>query len=81
MTLEAQIIAELRGFAHKHDYKFLGAGLNKFVVDTCPNLPSLLWNELDIIPFVFEAESIPSDEAPDKTVDEVADFMARLCVG
>jgi hypothetical protein len=79
--LEEQVISELRDFEQKHDYKFLGAGLNKFLVDTCPALPSLLWAELDIVPFVFSGESLRADGPRTKTIDEIADGMARQCIG
>jgi hypothetical protein len=72
--LEEKIMAELRGFEHTHGYKFLGAGLSSFLAEMCPDLPSLFWSDLDIVPFVFS-------NGLDKTVDEIADLMARCCIG
>ena len=74
------IVAEIRDFERKHDYKFLGAGISRYLVDLCPNLPACLWTELDVVPLVFETD-MSKLHGSLKTVDEAADAMARRCVG
>jgi hypothetical protein len=73
-------MTELREFEQKHGYKLVGAGLSTSLVDLCPNLPPLLWGELDIVPFVFGCAN-PWTDYLSITIDEEADAMARRCVG
>lgn len=78
------LIKQIRGYMEKHLYKFVGAGLTKLVVELSPELPSRLWLELDIVPFVLEASPsqyrLRKAHAQSTTVDEEADSMARKCL-
>jgi hypothetical protein len=82
--LTKHLVGEIEKYREKHLCKFLGAGLTKQLVELAPQLPSQLWLELDIVPFVFRKDSTPHftmRKGPSfMTVDEVADSMARTCL-
>jgi len=42
-----------------------------------PHLCSRLWSELDVVPIVFKDTSIMDLSVPAKSVDELADSVAR----
>jgi hypothetical protein len=76
---QAQGVAEylmdiIREYSRRNLYKILGAGLSSELVALSPQLPSLLWAELDIL-----SMNLVRDGHFDE-VDEVADSMARKCV-
>ena len=83
-ALAKHLVTEIQKYREKHICKFLGAGLTSKLADMSPQLPSLLWLELDIVPFVFNTETpthFSRTRASAMTVDEEADFMARECLG
>ena len=80
------IITKIKEYRDKHYYKFVGAGLTKKAVQTCPQLPSRLWLELDIVPLVLEPTSgrhnTGNPDAPNyMLVDEEADAVVRKALG
>ncbi|KIW07414.1 uncharacterized protein PV09_02256 [Verruconis gallopava] len=77
--IENKCIDELRDFKQKHYYKIVGAGISTSLSVLCPRLPSLLWSELDIVPFVLERTTKSLNVM--ETIDEHADAVARRCVG
>jgi hypothetical protein len=82
--LAKHLVSEIQKYREKHLCKFLGAGLTAKLVELAPELPSKLWLELDIVPFVFRKHS-PSHFAmknrpASMSVDEEADSMARTCL-
>lgn len=84
-ALAKHIVAEVDKYREKHLCKFLGAGLTMKLVGLSPQLPSMLWLDLDIVPFVFQRDSTPShypmrNRPNSMSIDEEADSMARLCL-
>lgn len=80
------IISKIKQYRDEHFYKFVGAGLTTKVVETCPQLPSRLWLELDIVPLVLEPSSgrhnTGNPDAPHYLlVDEEADAVVRKALG
>ncbi|KAG9196945.1 hypothetical protein G6514_002895 [Epicoccum nigrum] len=80
------IISRIKQYRDEHLYKFVGAGLTTKVVRTCPQLPSRLWLELDIVPLVLEPSSgrhnTGNPDAPNYLlVDEEADAVVRKALG
>lgn len=80
------IISRIKQYRDEHLYKFVGAGLTTKVVQTCPQLPSRLWLELDIVPLVLEPSSgrhnTGTPDAPNYLlVDEEADAVVRKALG
>ena len=76
------LIEKLRSYEKEHLYKFVGAGINRRTHETSPQLASLLWQELDIVPLVLENDPQPTQlhdkrDGKDVLVDEEADSMAR----
>ncbi|KAH6622016.1 putative trehalose synthase-like protein [Boeremia exigua] len=80
------IVSKVKHYRDEHFFKFVGAGLTTKAVQTCPQLPSRLWLELDIVPLVLEPSSGKHNTGnPDtphyKTVDEEADAVVRKALG
>lgn len=80
------IITKIKHYRDEHLYKFVGAGLTTKTVQVCPQLPSRLWLELDIVPLVLEPSSgrhnTASPDAPNYIlVDEEADAVVRKALG
>lgn len=77
------LVDKLKEYQRDHLYKFLGAGINEKAVRYSPNLPSRLWQELDIVPLVLRNEPEPDMFRSHRNghsnilVDEEADSMAR----
>lgn len=76
------LIEKLRDYEKEHLYKYVGAGINKRAHDISPQLASMLWRELDIVPLVLQNDPEPKqlhDKRDGQTVlvDEEADSMAR----
>ncbi|KAF1983444.1 glycosyltransferase family 4 protein [Aulographum hederae CBS 113979] len=78
-SLADYFVDRIAKYTQEHLYKFLGAGITSETVKICPSLPSRLWADLDIVPFVFPADSKQARTAA-ITVDEQADSMARKCL-
>jgi len=75
-------ITKLKAYQADHHYKYIGAGINERTVHYCPQLPSRLWQELDIVPLVLEDKPRPDAFRAKRGhshlyVDEEADSMAR----
>lgn len=80
------IITKIKQYRDKHFYKFVGAGLTTKAVQVCPQLPTRLWLELDIVPLVLEPSSgkhnTGSPRKPEyMLVDEEADAVVRKALG
>jgi hypothetical protein len=76
------LIDKLMEYREEHSYKYIGAGINERAVHYSPQLPSRLWQELDIVPLVLEGGPTPdklrAQRGPKSIhVDEEADTMAR----
>ncbi|KAF2273844.1 trehalose synthase (Ccg-9) [Westerdykella ornata] len=85
LEIANHLVAEIDKYRRKHLCKFLGAGLTTKLVRYSPKLPSMLWRELDIVPFVIHKErpshvATKNRSAAHMTVDEEADSMARTCL-
>ena len=83
-VLAAYLVEKIRHYQEEHLYKFVGAGLTRHAVQMSPKLPAKLWQELDIVPLVFEIglENPYSQKNHHSSisVDEEADSMARKCL-
>ncbi len=80
-ALAEHFISSIREYQQEHLYKFAGAGITKGLAEMCPQLPSLLWGDLDIVPMVFgQGLDLPDGPAGAITIDEEADDMARKCL-
>jgi hypothetical protein len=73
-AIAGYLIDVVRKYSSRNLYKILGAGLSSELVAMSPQLPSMLWSELDILPMALIRDGHFTD------VDEVADSMARKCV-
>jgi hypothetical protein len=76
------LVAKLKKYREDHSFKYIGAGINEKVVRYSPQLPSRLWQELDIVPLVLEDQRRPDTFRAQRGhtqvyVDEEADTMAR----
>jgi hypothetical protein len=83
IALSDHLVDTIQRYENDHHCKILGAGITQHVIDMSPNLPSRLWAELDILPFVFDRKlKAPLAEKLHigLTVDEEADSMARKCL-
>lgn len=83
IALSDHLVGTIQQYEKDHQCKILGAGIMKHVIDMSPNLPSRLWAELDILPFVFDRgleEPLAKKLYISPTVDEEADSMARKCI-
>lgn len=79
------VISELRAYGGRHIEKFIGVAMPMELSERCPALCSRLWRELDIIPVVLQEPEKPSEDSNGtpwkaKSVDELAESMARKCV-
>jgi hypothetical protein len=77
-----EIISKIKHYRDQHFYKFVGAGLTTKAAKTCPQLPTRLWLELDIVPLVLEPSSgrqnTGTPDAPKyMMVDVEADAVVR----
>jgi hypothetical protein len=84
--LVEEIISKIKQYRDEHLYKFVGAGLTTNAAKTCPQLPTRLWLELDIVPLVLEPSSgrqnTGTPDAPKyMIVDEEADAVVRKALG
>ncbi|KAF1933785.1 glycosyltransferase family 4 protein [Didymella exigua CBS 183.55] len=84
--LADDIIAKITHYRDEHFYKFVGAGLTTKAVEVCPQLPTRLWLELDIVPLVLDPSSGKDntgtpDEPMYNLVDEEADAVVRKALG
>lgn len=85
-NIEEFVINKVDRYRQQNRYKFLGAGLSQEVARLSPEGPARLWTDLDIVPTVFpdrhgENEHQPSDAEAELELDEVADIMAKKCLG
>jgi hypothetical protein len=76
------LITRLKEYQEDHLYKYIGAGINELAVKYSPQLPSRLWQELDIVPLVLEDKPRPNAFRVKRGnthlyVDEEADSMVR----
>ncbi|KAF2690849.1 glycosyltransferase family 4 protein [Lentithecium fluviatile CBS 122367] len=76
------LIGKLKEYQEKHLYKYIGAGINQKAVQYSPQLPSRLWQELDIVPLVLDDKPRPDALSAKRVhkhiyVDEEADTMVR----
>lgn len=55
-NLTDHIMEKLRLYRQDNLAKFAGAGMTVQSTDLLPELPSLLWSELDIVTFVFKKD-------------------------
>lgn len=81
-----EIISKIKRYRDEHFYKFIGAGVTTKAAKTCPQLPTRLWLELDIVPLVLEPSSgrknTGTPDAPKyMIVDEEADAVVRKALG
>jgi hypothetical protein len=81
-----EIIRRIKHYRDEHFYKFVGAGLTTKAAKTCPQLPTRLWLELDIVPLVLEpssgSQNTGTPDAPKyMIVDEEADAVVRKALG
>lgn len=80
------IVNKIKTYREVHVYKFVAAGLTPTIVQQCPELPSRLWLELDIVPIVVKPSSgkhntgNPSDPNY-MMLDEEADSVVRKALG
>jgi alpha,alpha-trehalose phosphorylase (configuration-retaining) len=79
------LVQSIQKYEQDNHYKFLGAGISQEVVKLSPQAPARIWAALDIVPIVIRNEeggSMDSGNKVDavKTVDELADSMARKCL-
>lgn len=81
-TLTEYIIAGIRRYTQEHDYKFIGAGVARAIVDLCPTLPARMWADMDIVPLIFDHTYDRQLHKPigPLPVDEEADTMVRRCL-
>lgn len=76
------IISKIKHYRENHCFKFVGAGLTTDTVKLCPQLPTRLWLELDIVPLVLPhatgRHNVGCIEEPRHlTIDEQADAVVR----
>ncbi|KAF7125712.1 hypothetical protein CNMCM5793_002005 [Aspergillus hiratsukae] len=79
------ILAKLREYQEEHCEKFIGLAMQAELAEKCPELCSLLWLELDIIPIVLrKAEEHVSWGLYEQDIlyklDEQAESIARKCI-
>ncbi|KAF2715172.1 glycosyltransferase family 4 protein [Pleomassaria siparia CBS 279.74] len=79
------LIDTMREYQDAHLYKFIAAGMAKTVLALSPDLPGKLWDELDIVPLIFDAPmwspaGLGKDNPLALSVDEEADAMVRKCL-
>ncbi|KAL1964169.1 hypothetical protein VTN77DRAFT_7257 [Rasamsonia byssochlamydoides] len=86
-AIEDFIINQLRDYSGKQLEKFAGVAMPDHIAQRCPNLCSRLWSELDIVPLTMhERDRIEASASKDETswreksVDELAESMARKCI-
>ena len=61
--------------------KFISAGISDYLYEEiCPELPSRLWLELDVVPMIFAVGKDYNVGFMGHRVDELADSMARKCI-
>lgn len=80
------IISKIKLYRENHYFKFVGAGLTTETVKMCPQLPTRLWLELDIVPLVLPPatgrHNVGTKEEPKHlSVDEQADAVVRKALG
>lgn len=69
--LAQHIVQWLHGYACKHGFKIVGAGIDHPTWSILPQLPNYLWIQMDILPFHFHLEA--------EFLDERADSASRKC--
>lgn len=75
------VIPRVRQYAEERNYKIVGAGITNETVHLSPDLPMKMWQELDLVPLVFgDVLDGPFKIDHPRTVDELAESMARRCV-
>ncbi|KAK9450817.1 uncharacterized protein V1518DRAFT_411786 [Limtongia smithiae] len=84
-----RIVKEIQAYSTEHYYKFIALAIPQKIQRFCPQLCSLLWREIDVLPFVFRDAAVldEGDEYEDTvqtntrpTCDEVADSLARKII-
>lgn len=78
--IEDYIILDLKMYQKDHLSKVLGVGVTADLDRAAPQLCSRLWSELDIVPMVFEADTLTASQGRKAGVDEIADSVARKCI-
>jgi hypothetical protein len=75
---------KIEAYRYEHNYKIAGGAITVQAEQLCPELPSLLWHELDIVCFVFKPfkddTSHDAPGGPESKVDEESDSVARKSI-
>jgi hypothetical protein len=83
-TLAEFVSKKIKEYRHIHNYKIAGGAVTVQAERLCPELPSLLWCELDIVCFVFKPfnddTSHDAPGGPEFKVDEESDSVARKAI-
>ena len=86
------VLSKLKQFSDEHFEKFMGLAMPQHVAQSCPDLCTRLWREMDVIPLVLPEEQHPRvgeqhlKEFPDdvdwesRGIGEQAESMGRKCV-
>lgn len=78
------IIKQLQEYSDSHMEKFIGLGMPSIITERCPHLARRLWAELDIVPIVVQQQEPVRGSRQttweSKSVDEIAESMARKCI-
>lgn len=82
--IEDFVIKQLQEYSDSHMEKFIGLAMPSMVTERCPHLARRLWVELDIVPIVVQQNEPVRDSRhvswEVKSVDELAESMARKCI-
>jgi hypothetical protein len=76
------VVGVIDKYRLKNHYKIAGGAITNQAAELCPELPSFLWRELDIVCFIFKPFG-EGDEAVDGTefkVDEESDSVVRKAI-
>jgi hypothetical protein len=76
------VVGVIDRYRLKNHYKIVGGAITSQAAELCPELPSFLWRELDIVCFIFKPFG-EGDEAVEGTVfkvDEESDSVVRKAI-
>jgi hypothetical protein len=91
-ALKGDAIGTINKYSKEHHAKFVGCGITESLASLCPDMPSFLWSELDIVVMRFKVKTeFPKFEFSDGIkgestetipidVDEQADSAVRKCI-
>jgi hypothetical protein len=82
-SLASFVLEMVDKYRKVHHYKVAGAGITVQAASFCPELPSLLWRNFDIVCFIFKPFGDAGDEPTQGTesqVDEESDSVARKTI-